>query len=211
MAALIERHGPPHLPRTPVPARFATLARAIVFQQLAGRAASTIYGRFVERLDGEVTPEAVLRLDVETLMTCGLSRAKARSVTDLSEKVASGDVRLDRMGRLSDEAVIDHLIQVRGIGRWTAEMFLLFTLGRLDVWPIDDLGVRVGFAEGWGLPEVPSRLELEGLGDPYRPYRSIVAWYCWRAAEDRPRPTRRASPAPNSSKATAARKAGRNS
>ena len=196
LAALIERHGPPHLPRTPAPARFATLARAIIFQQLAGRAASTIHGRFVERLGGEVTPEAVLQLDVETLMTCGLSRAKARSVYDLSEKVASGEVRLDRIGRLPDDAVIDHLIQVRGIGRWTAEMFLMFTLGRLDVWPIDDYGVRVGYATGWGLAEVPSRLELDGLGEPFRPYRSIAAWYCWRAAEDRPRPTRRTPAGP---------------
>ena len=119
------------------------------------------------------------------LLSCGLSRAKAAAIVDLAEKVSTGEVNLDRIGRLSDEAVIEQLVQVRGIGRWTAEMFLLATLGRLDVWPTGDYGVRVGFAFGWHLSEVPSPKELEVLGEPYRPYRSLVAWYCWRAAEDR--------------------------
>lgn len=187
---LARQHGLPRLPRTPAQDRFATLARAIVYQQLAGSAAAAIHTRMVSHLGGTVTATTVLDTDVGALMACGLSRAKARSVFDLADKVASGLVRLDRIGRMSDDEVVGHLTQVRGIGRWTAEMFLLFTLGRPDVWPVDDYGVRVGFAAAWGLPAVPAPRELAGLGERFRPYRSVVAWYCWRAAETRPRATR---------------------
>jgi DNA-3-methyladenine glycosylase II len=183
---LIDRHGtPPARPHVAGSLRFAELARAIVYQQLAGAAAQTIHGRFVTAVGGTVTPQAVLAATPETLAACGLSRAKAASIVDLATKVGSGEVALERIGRLPDEEVIDHLIQVRGIGRWTAEMFLIGPLGRLDVWPIGDLGVRVGYAHGWGLPEVPTPAELHELGEPYRPYRSVVAWYCWRAVDDR--------------------------
>ena len=183
---LIERYGPPPLrPRVPVSRRFDALARSILYQQLAGRAASAIHGRFVAALGGSVTPASVLAAPPGLLLSSGLSRSKAAAIVDLAEKVSTGELNLDRIGRLSDEAVIDQLVQVRGIGRWTAEMFLLATLGRLDVWPTGDYGVRVGFAFGWHLPDVPSPKELEVLGEPYRPYRSVVAWYCWRAAEDR--------------------------
>jgi DNA-3-methyladenine glycosylase II len=105
-------------------------------------------------------------------------------VTDLAQKVISGQVSLDRIGRLSDEEVVEHLVQVRGIGRWTAEMFLLGTLGRLDVWPTGDYGVRAGFASAWGLPEIPAPADLVEFGEPFRPYRSVVAWYCWRVADN---------------------------
>lgn len=184
---LIERYGPPPLrPPVPVARRFDALARSILYQQLAGKAASAIHGRFVAALGGSVTPARVLAAPPGLLLSCGLSRAKAAAIVDLAEKVSTGQVSLDRIGRLSDEAVIEQLVQVRGIGRWTAEMFLLGSLGRLDIWPTGDYGVRVGFAFGWHLADVPSPKELEVLGEPYRPYRSLVAWYCWRAAEDRP-------------------------
>jgi DNA-3-methyladenine glycosylase II len=183
---LIERYGPPPLrPRVPGARRFHALAQSILYQQLAGKAASAIHRRFVAALDGSVTAASVLAAPPGLLLSCGLSRAKAAAMEDLAEKVATGEVNLDRIGRLSDEAVIEQLVQVRGIGRWTAEMFLLATLGRLDIWPTGDYGVRVGFASAWRLPDVPSPKELEVLGEPYRPYRSLVAWYCWRAAEDR--------------------------
>jgi 3-methyladenine DNA glycosylase/8-oxoguanine DNA glycosylase len=186
LRGLIERHGtPPARPHVAGSLRFAELARAIVYQQLAGAAAATIHGRLVAALGGTVTPEAVLAATPETLAACGLSRAKAASIRDLAAKVVAGEVALERIGRLPDEEVIDHLVQVRGIGRWTAEMFLIGPLGRLDVWPIGDLGVRVGYAHGWGMAEVPSPAELELLGERYRPYRSVVAWYCWRAVDER--------------------------
>jgi DNA-3-methyladenine glycosylase II len=186
LAALIDRHGtPPRRRPVRVADRFASLALSIVYQQLAGAAAATIHGRFVLALEGVVTPESVAAASPELLASCGLSAAKARSIRDLADHVLTGEVELERMGRLSDEAVIEHLTRVRGIGPWTAQMFLLGTLGRLDVWPTGDYGVRAGFAKGWGLPEIPSPQELAALGEPFRPYRSLVAWYCWRAVDDR--------------------------
>ncbi len=186
LAALIERHGPPpRRRRVPASDRFGQLAQSIVYQQLAGKAAASIHGRLVEALGGAVTPEAVLAATPEQLAGCGLSRAKAASLRDLADKVATGAISLERIGRLSDEEVVAHLTLVRGIGPWTAQMFLISTLGRLDVWPVGDLGVRVGFGRAWGLDEVPSPGTLEALGEPFRPYRSLVAWYCWRVADDR--------------------------
>jgi len=189
LAGLVDRHG--HAPRrrpVPVGRRFESLAEAIVYQQLAGRAAATIHGRFVLALGGAVTPESVLSASDEVLAASGLSRAKAASIRDLADHVASGRLALDRMGRLPDQDVVDQLTQVRGIGPWTAQMFLLGTLGRLDVWPTGDYGVRAGFGRAWGLPGIPTPQELEALGEPFRPYRSLVAWYCWRVADERPGP-----------------------
>jgi DNA-3-methyladenine glycosylase II len=184
---LVARYGaPPGRPHVPAGLRFATLAGSILYQQLAGAAAAAIHARFVTTVGGTVTPESVLATTTEELRACGLSGAKAASIQDLADKVSSGQVALDRIGRLSDQAVVDHLIQVRGIGRWTAEMFLIGTLGRLDVWPVGDYGVRAGFARGWGLAEIPTPVELTALGEPYHPYRSVVAWYCWRVADQRP-------------------------
>jgi DNA-3-methyladenine glycosylase II len=111
-----------------------------------------------------------------------MSGSKTASLLDLAAKVDDGTVRLDRIGRLSDDDIVRHLIAVRGIGPWTAEMFLIFTLHRLDVWPIGDYGVRVGYAKAYGLPEVPTSRELAPLGDRFRPYRTYAAWYCWRVA-----------------------------
>ena len=161
-----------------------SLAEIIVYQQLAGRAAATIHGRFVAALGGTVTPGAVLAASDELLASCGLSRAKAGSIRDLADQVSAGRIELDRIGRLSDEEVVDHLTQVRGIGPWTAQMFLLGSLGRLDVWPTGDYGVRAGFARAWGLEGIPSAKELIELGRPFQPYRSLVAWYCWREMDD---------------------------
>lgn len=185
-ARLVELHGPIRLQkRVAVADRFATLVEAIVYQQLAGSAARAIHTRLVTALDGEVSPERVLESSPDELRGCGLSRAKAEAIWDLSVKVCSGQVLLSNIGRMQDDDVVDHLVQVRGIGRWTAEMFLMFTLRRVDVWPTGDYGVRVGYAKGWGLPAVPTPKELDVLGEPYRPYRSAVAWYCWRAAEQK--------------------------
>ena len=186
LAGLVERHGPPP-PRRRVPAtrRFGDLARNIVYQQLAGRAAASIHGRFVDALDGDVCAERVLATSEPELRACGLSGSKTASLLDLADKVASGRVGLDRIGRLSDAEVVEHLTVVRGVGPWTAQMFLMSTLSRLDVWPVGDYGVRAGFARAWELAEVPTPKELDVHGEPFRPYRSLVAWYCWRAADER--------------------------
>ncbi len=185
LAGLVDRYGPPRLGgRRPAAHRFAVLARAICYQQLAGKAAASIHGRFVTAVGGEVTPASVLATPPDDLRGAGLSAAKAAAVRDLAQKVADGQVALERIGRLDDEGVVEHLIQVRGIGRWTAEMFLLGTLGRLDVWPVGDYGVRAGFASAWGLPEIPTPADLLDRGEAFRPYRSVVAWYCWQVVDN---------------------------
>jgi DNA-3-methyladenine glycosylase II len=183
IARLLAATGPPRLSR-PKESHFATLVRAVVHQQLAGNAAAAIHGRLIAALDGDVQPEGLIALSDETLRAVGLSRNKVLSLRDLSAKVLDGTVVLAPRGlsRETDDEIIARLSAVRGIGPWTAEMFLLFQLRRLDVWPTGDLGVRRGFGLAWRTP-VPTARELQPLGDQYRPYRSVVAWYCWRAAE----------------------------
>jgi len=183
IAGLVEKVGPMRL-RRPVDSHFAALVRSIVYQQLAGKAAAAIHGRLIAALDGQVTPSAVLALPAERLRAAGLSGNKAASVVDLATKVQDGTVILDPRGlaRESDEEVTVRLSTVRGIGVWTAHMFLMFQLRRLDVWPTGDLGVRRGYGLAWGVP-MPSPRQLADLGDAFRPYRSVAAWYCWRAVE----------------------------
>ena len=183
LADLIAAAGPIRIGRRSG-SHFAGLVQAIVYQQLAGAAATAIHGRLVAALDGEVEPEPLLALPDATLRAVGLSGNKARSLRDLATKVLDGTVILEPRGlsRQSDEEVIARLSTVRGIGPWTAQMFLMFRLRRLDVWPVGDFGVRQGYGLAWKVP-MPTARELEPLGDPYRPYRTVVAWYCWRAVE----------------------------
>ena len=183
LARLLADAGPPRF-RRPHDSRFAALVRAIVYQQLAGAAAAAIHGRLVARLDGEVSPEGLIALSEEDMRAAGLSANKTASLRDLATKVLDGTVDLSPRGlaRQDDEQIKTRLSTVRGIGPWTADMFLLFQLRRLDVWPTGDFGVRRGYGLAWNVP-MPSARALEPLGDPYRPYRSIVAWYCWRAVE----------------------------
>jgi DNA-3-methyladenine glycosylase II len=183
IARLLKETGLPRF-RRPMESHFAALARAIVYQQLAGVAAAAIHGRLIAALGGDVQPAALIALSDETLRAVGLSRNKVASLRDLAAKVLEGTVILSPRGlsRESDEEIVARLSTVRGIGPWTAEMFLMFQLRRLDVWPTGDLGVRRGYGLAWGVP-MPTARELQQFGDPYRPYRSVVAWYCWRAAE----------------------------
>jgi len=183
IAGLIEAVGPPRL-RAPHETSFEALVRSIVFQQLAGAAASTIHGRLLTLLDDDVQPASVLAQSEETLRGVGLSGNKMASIRDLAVKVLDGTVVLDPRGiaREPDDEVVARLTTVRGIGRWTAEMFLIFQLRRLDVWPTGDLGVRKGYGLAHGIP-MPTPKELAVRGDAYRPYRSVAAWYCWRACE----------------------------
>ena len=181
LANLVSRVGViKHRPRN-ADGPFGALARAIVFQQLAGHAAQAIHGRVVDAVGGHLTPEALSATSDEALRAAGLSANKLASLRDLSAKVLDGTVDFSRFARQPDDAIIDRLISVRGIGRWTAEMFLMFELRRLDVWPVDDLGVRQGYGLAWGIDPPPTPKPLLALGDPFRPYRTILARYCWEA------------------------------
>ncbi|MFI5267561.1 MAG: DNA-3-methyladenine glycosylase family protein [Chloroflexota bacterium] len=180
MGSFIQRAGP-FEPRGGQGDYFASLARSILFQQLAGRAAAAIHARFVEAIGGEVTPEAVLAVTPEALRSAGLSGAKTAAVIDLATKVLDGTVPLAALGELDDEEIIARLSTVRGIGRWTAEMFLMFELERPDVWPVDDYGVRNGWTLIYSLPELIKPRDLREQGERFRPYRSLAAWYCWQA------------------------------
>jgi DNA-3-methyladenine glycosylase II len=181
-ARVIQAAGPFDL-RPPDADAFNSLARAIVFQQLAGHAARAIHGRFAALFDGHPTPEAVVRTPIDQLRSVGLSGSKAASIADLALKATDGTLPLDHLHELSDADIVKRLIAVRGIGRWTADMFMLFQLRRLDIWPVDDFGVRKGFVAIHNLPTPPTPKALDALGEIYRPYRSIAAWYCWRAVD----------------------------
>jgi DNA-3-methyladenine glycosylase II len=172
--------------------RFASLVRAIIAQQISTKAAAAIRGRLEQRLAVTgVTPEGVLALTPKAVGEVGLSASKARSLQDLSEKVLSGAVPLRSLHRLPDEEVIASLIPVRGIGRWTAEMFLIFSLGRLDVLPVDDWGLRSGVRKHYELDQAPAGDLLRALAEPWRPYRSIATWYIWRSLGNVPQSTPR--------------------
>lgn len=164
---------------------FEYLVRAIVYQQLAGAAARTIHGRVVEVLDGVVTPAAVGDADPTALRAAGLSAAKLKAIRDLAARAGDGTVDLApaALDALDDEAVVARLTRVWGVGRWTAEMFLMFRLGRPDVWPVGDLGVRSGWTRIHALAERPDARDLEHAAEHLRPWRSAAAWYCWRALE----------------------------
>src|SRR3984957_14878717 len=183
IARLVAKAGLPSFSR-PTETHFAALVRSVTHQQLAGAAAQAIHGRLVRALGDEITPERLLATPTEDLRAAGLSGNRALPLQDLAPKVLDGTVVLEPRGlaRESDDEVVARLTTVRGIGKWSAEIFLMFQLGRLDVWPTGALGVRKGFALAWGIP-MPTPKALDLLGGPYHPYRSIVARYCWRAAQ----------------------------
>ncbi|MBA3883976.1 MAG: DNA-3-methyladenine glycosylase 2 family protein [Chthoniobacterales bacterium] len=186
-AALIAR-AKPFVPRSDVPVRpFDALAESIAYQQLSGKAAATIWGR-VRALYGKrnwLDPKKVLATPDETLRACGLSGAKTAAFKDLAAKTLDGTVPRSgtALAALSDEEIIERLTAVRGIGRWTVEMLLLFDLGRPDVWPVTDLGVQKGYAKTFGKRKLPKPKELQRIGDKWRPHRSAAAWYFWRALD----------------------------
>ena len=165
---------------------FDALAESIAYQQLSGKAAATIFGR-VRALYPKrkwLDPEQLLATPDETLRAAGLSRAKTAALKDLAAKTLDGTVPSGRaLILMTDDEIITRLTTVRGIGRWTVEMLLLFDLGRLDVWPVDDYGVRKGFAKTFGRRKLPTPKQLMKLGEKWRPYRSVAAWYFWRALD----------------------------
>jgi DNA-3-methyladenine glycosylase II len=182
MAKLIKRAGPVDL-RGPHDDSFAALVRSIMYQQLAGAAATAIHGRFLKLFADGLSPLAVLALPAGAMRATGVSGPKEAAITDLARKVADGTVPLGDVDSLSDDELKARLVTVRGIGPWTAEMFLIFQLRRLDVWPVDDYGVRKGWTVAHRKRELITPRALEAEGEIFRPYRSIAAWYCWRAAE----------------------------
>lgn len=169
--------------RDPLEDSFAALVRSIMYQQLAGAAAATIHGRFLKLFSNGLSPDAVLALPEGAMRSAGVSGSKAAAIADLALKVGDGTVPLHDVETQTDEELTARLIKVRGIGRWTAEMFLMFQLGRMDVWPVDDYGVRKGWALVHRLKELPTARALQPLGDQFHPYRSVAAWYCWRAVD----------------------------
>ena len=185
LGELIATVGPFRMEQQAAPSTFIALGEAIVYQQLNGKAASAIYRR-VEALFGPPgpTPEQLLALSDEQLRGAGLSGAKARALRDLAERTLSGDVpTLEEAETMTDAEIVQRLSTVRGVGRWTAEMFLIFRLGRPDVLPSGDYGLRRGFSIVFGTGSVPTPRQVEERGEKWRPYRTVASWYLWRAAE----------------------------
>jgi len=164
--------------------RFHALVVSILSQQISGKAALAIRKKLEERVgpDG-MTPQGITSLSPEDLRAVGLSKQKASYILDLADRVHTGTLPLSRLARLSDDAVIDALVEVKGIGVWTAHMFLIFSLGRLDVMPHGDYGVRSAIQKLYGLNDLPDRATCHRIAEPWRPYASIAAWYCWRSLE----------------------------
>jgi DNA-3-methyladenine glycosylase II len=164
--------------------RFQMLVRSILSQQISGHAARAIRERLEALVAPEpLTPRNLAALSAEQLRAVGISAQKGAYLLSLAQKVRDGQLRLHTLGRLADEAVIEQLVQVKGIGVWTAQMFLIFSLGRPDVFPCDDLGVRQAIRKLYGLAELPDKETSTKIALPWRPYASIAVWYCWRSLE----------------------------
>ncbi|HVZ77817.1 MAG TPA: DNA-3-methyladenine glycosylase 2 family protein [Gemmatimonadaceae bacterium] len=184
LARVISRIGP-YRPRPRRRAsHFHDLARMIVFQQLSGKAAGTIHGRFCALFPrGHAEPELLLQMTDDTLRAAGLSRQKIGYLRDLADKVHGGALPLDRVRYMTDDAIIEHLVQVKGIGRWTAQMFLMFRLGRPDVLPELDLGIQNAIRLHYGKRRRVTPRDVLRIGRPWRPYASIACWYLWRSLD----------------------------
>jgi len=164
--------------------RFGMLVRSIISQQISVAAARTIRARLIDlAAPAKLTPEIISAFPLDELRSVGLSQQKARYMHDLASKTADGTIRLNTIGRKSDDAIIAELTQVKGIGRWTAQMFLMFSLGRLNVMPHDDLGIRTALRNAYGLSELPNKATCLEIAEPWRPFATIGSWYCWRSLE----------------------------
>jgi len=162
---------------------FETLVKSIVYQQLSGRVAGVIFDRVTDAAGGRLTPESILKLRPVRMRTLGLSGQKTAYIRDLARHARDGRVAFEELARLPDEAVIERLTEVKGIGVWTAHMFLIFALRRPNVLPTGDLGIRNAIRKAYGLLELPKPAEMETLSEPWRPYRTVASWYLWRSLE----------------------------
>jgi DNA-3-methyladenine glycosylase II len=181
LAAIIQRVGPFRMEYAP--AEFSSLAEAIVYQQLNGRAAVTIFKRFTELAGEPLTPAGILKLTDEQLRAVGLSKQKSSYLKDLAAKAASGVLDFSRLRELPDEEVIEHLTQVKGVGVWTAHMFLMFSLRRPDVLPTGDYGVQMAMKKHYRKRKLPKPKDMERIARAWTPYRSIACWYLWRSLD----------------------------
>ena len=186
MGELIRRHGACGLADAQHTDPFTALTHAIISQQLSSKAAATIAGRFDSLLGGRPTPEAIAAVADGQLRAVGLSGQKIRYMRDLCARVDDGSLPLQRLESLADAQVIDALTQVKGIGRWTAEMFLMFRLHRPDVLPVGDLGILKAVQRVYRLRKTPNAARLEKIGEPWRPYRSVACWYLWASLDNVP-------------------------
>ncbi len=183
LGAIIERVGPYKIQyREPV---FQTLVRSIVYQQLHGKAALTIYTRLAEAAKADpLTPESILRLRPARMRTLGLSAQKMKYIRELARMTRDGEVDFNLCPRMEDAKVVEHLTRVKGVGVWTVHMFLIFALRRRDVLPIGDLGVRAAIKKAYGLEELPTPEEMERIASAWRPYCSVASWYLWRSLDN---------------------------
>jgi len=183
LGGIIQRVGPYRMQhRDP---NFHTLVRSIVYQQLSGKAALTIFNRLIAAAKVDpLTPESVLKLRPARMRTLGLSKQKLTYIRELARMTRDGEIRFDQVHTLEDAAIIEHFTQVKGIGVWTAQMFLIFALRRLDVLPTGDLGVRAAIKKAYNLPELPSPAEMERIAEAWRPYCSVASWYLWRSLDN---------------------------
>ena len=184
LAAVIKKHKGRSLIDAPAVDPFSALVRTITAQQISTKAAATIHGRLVSLMpDGIATPEALLTITNDQLRGAGLSRQKSAYLRDLGLKVSSGDLPIHALDRLTDEEVIDAIVKVKGLGRWSAEMFLMFRMRRPDVLPVDDLGIVTAIQRLYKLRKKPKADRIRKIGEAWRPYRTVACWYLWRSLE----------------------------
>jgi DNA-3-methyladenine glycosylase II len=181
LARIIEQVGP-YRPRHSTP-NFENLARSIAYQQLHGKAAATIFGRLLTACDSCLTAEAVIKLTTDQMRACGFSQQKLSYLRDLAEKTLSGDIDFGTLPSMDDEEVIEHLTRVRGIGRWSAQMFLMFALKRPDVMPTVDLGINMAIKRAYRKRRLPKPAEVLKIAGPWRPHRTAACWYLWRSMD----------------------------
>lgn len=186
LAPVIRKYRSRSLLDTPAMDPFPALVRTITAQQISTRAAATIHGRLVALMPGGVTPRALLKLTDEELRAAGLSRQKTAYLRDLATKVGTGELPAHSLHELSDEQVIEAIVKVKGLGRWSAEMFLMFRLRRPDVLPVDDLGIVTAIQRLYGLRKKPKPDRIRKIGEAWRPYRTVACWYLWRSLENEP-------------------------
>jgi DNA-3-methyladenine glycosylase II len=197
LARLIRRHGPCGLAAAQRADHFTAIVRAITGQQLSTKAAATIFSRLVGLMpDGQLTPEGMAGVTDEALRAVGMSRQKIKYFRDLAGRILSGALPLDALDVMSDEEVIAALTQVKGIGRWSAEMFLMFRLHRPDVLPVDDLGIVNAVKNVYGLRKKPTADRIRRIGEAWRPYRSVASWYLWRSLDNEPVSDTQCTPKP---------------
>ena len=181
LRAIIERIGPFRMEYGPP--EFHSLAEAIVYQQLNGKAAVSIFKRFAGLAGEPVTPEGILKLTDEQMRSVGLSKQKSSYLRDLAERAMSGQLNFGKLHEMTDEEVIKHLTQVKGVGVWTAQMFLMFTLKRSNVLPTGDFGVQTAIKKHYNKRKLPKPAQMEKLAKPWEPYRSVACWYLWKSMD----------------------------